>query len=93
MSRDIRVILVKLADRTHNLRTLQFMPPEKQRRIAKETLDIYAPLAHRLGMHQLKTELEDNCFGIILDQSNVMRAAAILDNERRDRSVDDRDQH
>ena len=73
MARDVRVILIKLADRLHNMRTMQSMVADKRRRIARETLDIYAPIAHRLGLNQTYRELQELCFELL----NPWRHAAL----------------
>jgi len=65
MARDVRVLLIKLVDRLHNIRTIAPLSPEKQERIARETIEVYAPLAHRLGVQEVKHEMEDRCFEIL----------------------------
>ena len=84
MAENIRVILIKLADRLHNMRTLKFMKPEKQQSISKETLDIYAPLAHRLGMAKVKSELEDMAFSY-LHHNEFLEIKRLVDNTKEER--------
>ena len=84
MAENIRVILIKLADRLHNMRTLKFMKLEKQQSISKETLDIYAPLAHRLGMAKVKSELEDMAFSY-LHHDEFLEIKRLVDNTKEER--------
>ena len=79
---DIRVVLVKLADRLHNMRTLEFLPPERRQRIAQETMEIYAPIAHRLGMGKVRGELEDLAFAT-LDPEAHRRIQQGIEQKRR----------
>ncbi len=84
MANDIRVILIKLVDRLHNMRTLEHMQEDKQKRIAQETLEVYAPIAHRLGMFEIKKELEDLCF-FYLDRKGYYEIAKMVETRRNER--------
>jgi GTP pyrophosphokinase len=79
MARDVRVLLIKLVDRLHNIRTIDPLAPEKQERIARETIEVYAPLAHRLGVQEIKHEMEDRCFSILHPRRHAEIGALLRD--------------
>ena len=84
MSSDIRILLVRLADRVHNMKTLEFQPPDKQKFIAEETLELYAPLANRLGINRMKVELEDLAF-CYLNPEAYKELTGLLDKKKKER--------
>ena len=86
MAQDVRVILIKLADRLHNMRTIEYLGKQKQVQKAKETLEVYAPLAHRLGIHAVKWELEDLSFQILHPRKYAEIKAMVADR-RADREA------
>jgi len=86
MAKDVRVIIIKLVDRLHNMRTLQYQPEASQKRIAQETLDVYAPIAHRLGISAIKNELEDLCF-YYLNREEYYRIAHLVEAKKAERDA------